>query len=82
MELRFPGMRGAPLAQAQVCQYANTPDADFILDRHPEAGNVWLLGGGSGHAFKHAPAMGELAAEIILEKRPPERRFLLSRPAV
>lgn len=62
---RFPFMTGAPLVESRVCQYTNTPDGNFILDQHPEAANVWLVGGGSGHGFKHGPAFGLLAAEVI-----------------
>ena len=42
---RFPIMDGAPLLEARVCQYSNTPDRQFIIDRHPEMDNVWLAGG-------------------------------------
>jgi len=76
---RFPALKGAPLLEARVCQYEGTPDSHFILDRHPQAQNLWLLGGGSGHGFKHGPALGELAAEIVLEKRTPEPLFQLGR---
>lgn len=79
MERRFPGMKGAPLVESRVCQYEQTPDAHFILDRHPQAENLWLLGGGSGHGFKHGPAMGELAAAVVLGTKPPEEQFLLNR---
>jgi glycine/D-amino acid oxidase-like deaminating enzyme len=49
------------------------------VDRHPQIDNVWLLGGGSGHGFKHGPAMGEIMAELILEKRESEPAWRLSR---
>ncbi len=77
--LRFPALRGAPLLEARVCQYENTPDGHFIIDRHPGAGNVWLLGGGSGHGFKHGPAFGERAAAAILGHTDPDPMFGLSR---
>ncbi|WOK06497.1 FAD-dependent oxidoreductase [Imperialibacter roseus] len=63
---RFPGLGSLPLAESRVCQYTNTPDGSFILDTHPEASNVWLLGGGSGHGFKHGPGLGKMAASIIV----------------
>jgi glycine/D-amino acid oxidase-like deaminating enzyme len=63
---RFPGLRGAPLLETRVCQYENTATHDFILARHPEAENVWIVGGGSGHGFKHGPAVGELVAQAVL----------------
>ena len=64
---RFPAMKDAPLIETRVCQYEQTPDSHFIIDRHPEMENVWLLGGGSGHGFKHGPALGEMMAELVLE---------------
>ena len=76
---RFPGMAVAPLLEARVCQYSNTPDGHFILDRHPEMDNVWLLGGGSGHGFKHGPALGDLAAACVLGHREIEPLFGFAR---
>jgi glycine/D-amino acid oxidase-like deaminating enzyme len=60
-------MKDAPLIETRVCQYEQTPDGNLILDRHPRMDNVWLLGGGSGHGFKHGPALGEMIAELILK---------------
>ncbi|MCW5981424.1 MAG: FAD-dependent oxidoreductase [Bryobacteraceae bacterium] len=79
MEHRFPGMKGAPLVEARVCQYENSPDHHFILDRHPEAENVWLAGGGSGHGYKMGPAVGEHVAELVLGKRQVDPFFALKR---
>ena len=79
MGRRFPGMRDAPLLETRVCQYENSLDQKFILDRHPEAGNVWILGGGSGHGFKHGPALGLKAAEAVLERHTPEAELSLAR---
>ena len=79
LEFRFPSMRGAPLLESRVCQYEQTRDGHFILDRHPEARNVWIAGGGSGHGFKHGPALGEMAARMLLEVLPPCAEFALSR---
>jgi glycine/D-amino acid oxidase-like deaminating enzyme len=64
---RFPAMKDAPLIETRVCQYEQTSDSHFIVDRHPRMENVWLLGGGSGHGFKHGPALGEMMAELILK---------------
>ncbi len=69
VSFRFPALKGAPLIETRVCQYEQTPDSHFIIDRHPENGNVWLLGGGSGHGFKHGPALGEMMAELILKEK-------------
>jgi sarcosine oxidase len=76
---RFPALQGAPLVESRVCQYENTPDEDFIVDRHPRAENVWLVGGGSGHGFKHGPALGELVARCVLRDQPADPQFLLAR---
>jgi sarcosine oxidase len=69
LRLRFPALRNSPLLENRVCQYENSTDHNFILDRHPEATNVWIVGGGSGHGFKHGPVMGEMVADAILEAR-------------
>lgn len=76
---RFPGMKGAPLLESRVCQYEDTTDHNFILDRHPARPEVWLVGGGSGHGFKHGPALGEMAAQLILKEGSALRAYQLSR---
>ncbi len=63
---RFPALARAPLVHAEVCQYESTPDGHFLMDWHPGARNVLLLGGGSGHGFKMGPAIGEMAARLVL----------------
>ena len=72
---RFPGMKGAPIVEARVCQYENSSNGDFILDRHPDCENVWIAGGGSGHGFKHGPVVGEYCAAMVMGKVTPEPRF-------
>ena len=79
VEFRFPGLKGAPLVEARVCQYEQTPDEEFIMDRHPGAGNAWLLGGGSGHGYKHGPAVGELMAGMVLGKKAVDPIFGMAR---
>ena len=76
---RFPELKGAPLLEARVCQYENSPDDHLIIDRHPAAANAWLVGGGSGHGFKHGPAVGELVARLVLAGEAPDAQFRLSR---
>ncbi len=78
---RFPRLASAPLLESRVCQYENSPDGHLILDRHPEASNVWLAGGGSGHGFKLSPAVGEHVTRLILDDAPNEPRFQLDRLA-
>jgi sarcosine oxidase len=78
---RFPALAGAPLVESRVCQYENTSNGDFLIDRHPEFENVWLVGGGSGHGFKHGPAVGEHVCALIHGKAAPEVRFSLEAKA-
>lgn len=77
--LRFPALKDAPLIETRVCQYEQTPDSHFIIDRHPKHENVWLVGGGSGHGFKHGPALGEMVADLILKEREPSPIWRLAR---
>ena len=79
LAFRFPAMKNAPLVETRVCQYEQTPDNHFIVDRHPAAENVWLLGGGSGHGFKHGPAVGEMMADLVLKEKEPQAIFRLAR---
>jgi sarcosine oxidase len=79
LQRRLPALKDAPLLETRVCQYENTSNGDFLLDRHPEFDNVWLAGGGSGHGFKHGPAVGEYMAGRILQGFAPEIRFSIER---
>jgi glycine/D-amino acid oxidase-like deaminating enzyme len=62
----FPALKGQPIVEAKVCQYENSVDEHFIVDRHPEFDNVWLVGGGSGHGYKHGIMLGDYAAHRVL----------------
>lgn len=75
---RFPTMHEAPLLEFRVCQYENTSNGDFLIDRHPDFDNVWLVGGGSGHGFKHGPALGQYVAERLTKGGAVEPRFSLA----
>lgn len=75
---RLPSLVDAPVTETRVCQYENTSNGDFLIDRHPEWENVWLVGGGSGHGFKHGPAVGEYVAAMISGSGTPEPRFSLA----
>lgn len=74
---RFPDLADAPLLEGRVCQYCTTSNADFLVARHPSFNNVWLVGGGSGHGFKHGPAVAQLLVDHIDSKTPLEARFSL-----
>ncbi|MEJ7776177.1 MAG: FAD-dependent oxidoreductase [Sphingomicrobium sp.] len=78
---RFPLLRGAPLTESRVCQYENSSNGDFLIDRHPGHPNVLLVGGGSGHGFKHGPEVGRYAARLLVGSTRPEPRFSLATKA-
>ena len=78
---RIPALADAPVVETRVCQYENTSNGDFLIDRHPALENAWLVGGGSGHGFKHGPAVGEYAAASISGKAKLEPRFGLAAKA-
>ena len=77
--MRFPALANAPLVESRVCQYENSTDHNFILDRHPDAENIWIVGGGSGNGFKHGPVMGEMVADAVLGLKAPPAEMGLSR---
>ncbi len=76
---RFPALASRPMVESRVCQYENSSNGDFLIDRHPRWANVLLVGGGSGHGFKHGPAVGQYAAELLRGRLArPEPRFSLA----
>ena len=79
---RLPELKDAPVTETRVCQYENTSNGDFLIDLHPQFENVWLVGGGSGHGFKHGPVVGEyVAARIEGNAEGIEPRFSLESKA-
>ncbi len=75
---RFPDLKDAPLSESRVCPYENSPDGNFIFDLIPETTNAFVLGGGSGHGFKHSPALGKLVAGVLSGKEKIPSLFLLN----
>ncbi len=75
---RLPRLADAPVTETRVCQYENTSNGDFLIDRHPGIENVWLVGGGSGHGFKHGPVVGDYAAGMVLGGVNAEPRYSLA----
>jgi sarcosine oxidase len=63
---RFPALASRPLVESRVCQYENSSNGDLLIDRHPQWPNAFLLGAGSGHGFKHGPAVGRYAADLLM----------------
>ena len=64
MQRRFPTLAKRPMVESRVCQYENSSNGDLLIDRHPQWENVVLVGAGSGHGFKHGPAVGRYAAAL------------------
>lgn len=79
MRRRFPGLADQPFIGERVCQYTNSSNGDFLMDKHPDFESVYLLGAGSGHGFKHGPEIGRMAAGMVMMGTgAPIRRFSLS----
>ena len=78
LKRRVPVLTEAPVLETRVCQYENTSNGDFLIDRHPAFENLWLVGGGSGHGFKHGPAVGEYVAGLVSGEGKVEPRFTLA----
>ena len=64
--LRFPALKDQPIVESRVCQLEMSVDEHFIIQKHPALENVWLVGGGSGHGYKHGPVVGEYVADRVL----------------
>lgn len=79
----FPHVEDEPF-KSETCLYSSTYDHDFVIDTVPDWKGVVLLGGGSGHGFKLAPAVGEAAASLVIGEDPPYdlSRFSLSRASM
>ena len=82
---RFPSLGDQPVVKSWTCFYEVTPDAHFVIDRHPELANAWIAGGGTGHAFKHGPVIGEYLAALVsgdaagaAALAPPDGRFAIN----
>ena len=75
---RFPALARAPIVDARVCQYENTSTGDLLIDQHPNWPAVWIVGGGSGHGFKHGPAVGTHVADLLAGRTGVEPRFALA----
>jgi glycine/D-amino acid oxidase-like deaminating enzyme len=65
---RFPALAAMPIVESRVCQVEPTANGDFLIDRHPAFDNVWIVGGGSGHGFKHGPILGRYVADRVMGK--------------
>jgi sarcosine oxidase len=78
---RFPALADAPLKEGRCCRYELSADSNFIAARHPEHAGTWIVGGGSGHGFKHGPALAERVADALRGGEPLPARFGLGQRA-
>ncbi|KAI4214363.1 MAG: hypothetical protein LQ351_003116 [Letrouitia transgressa] len=60
-----PGLASRPFASTRLCWYTDTPRGDFIVDFHPDCEGLFVATGGSGHAFKFLPVLGEKILNIL-----------------
>ena len=67
---RFPALADAPLKGSKTCRYELSTDGHFVVGEHPAHPGVWLVGGGSGHGFKHGPELAERIALAWTGQRP------------
>ena len=67
IEAYFPEANGAT-RRMSACMFTNTPDTDFILDRHADADDVFVAAGFSGHGFKFCSVVGRIMADFCLER--------------
>ncbi|KAL3423223.1 fructosyl amine:oxygen oxidoreductase [Phlyctema vagabunda] len=61
----MPQLAARPLVFARICWCADTPDRNFLIDRHPELGRLVLAVGASGHGFMHITSVGGFVADVI-----------------
>jgi sarcosine oxidase len=77
LERRFPPLATAPLKSSRACRYELSPDSHFVAAPHPEHPTHWLLGGGSGHGFKHGPALAEAVIGALHDGAPLPEHYAL-----
>lgn len=61
---------GPGCPRAATCLYTVTPDFGFVIDRLPDSERVILASPCSGHGFKHSPAIGEILADMAMDRQP------------
>ncbi|MFB6556270.1 NAD(P)/FAD-dependent oxidoreductase [Streptomyces sp. NPDC056405] len=72
---RLPDLADATVTAHEECAYAWSPDGHFLLDRLPGTRRTWLVGGDSGHGFKHGPAWGAYVCDVLQGVTDPLPRF-------
>lgn len=62
---RFPLLKDAPISQTHACHYESTSSGNYIIDKHPQLSNAWIVAGGNAEGFKMCPMIGEYAANRV-----------------
>jgi sarcosine oxidase len=63
---RLPGLSDQ-CESAATCLYTTTPDANFVIDFHPDSERIIIASPCSGHGFKHSAAVGEVLADLAVD---------------
>jgi sarcosine oxidase/L-pipecolate oxidase len=61
----IPWLAEREFDRERLCWYTDTPTADFIIDYHPDMKGLFIATGGSGHAFKFLPVLGERIVDAM-----------------
>jgi hypothetical protein len=69
LRMRFPAMAGAPLLESRVCQYENSTDHNFILDRQSGSRQRLDCRRRLGPRFQHGPVIGEMLADAAVASK-------------
>jgi glycine/D-amino acid oxidase-like deaminating enzyme len=77
LRMRRPDLADQPVPGIDPCAFADMPDRHFLLAAHPEHSHVWLVGGDSGHGFKHGCAWGSYVSDVLEGRQQPLPRFQL-----
>jgi sarcosine oxidase len=78
LALRFPPLAQAPLRSSRACRYELSTNGHFVAAPLPGRAGHWLIGGGSGHGFKHGPALAEQVGRALRGGPPLPSHFALT----
>jgi sarcosine oxidase / L-pipecolate oxidase len=70
----FATLKDRPFSRTRLCWYTDTPTGDFLVDYHPHWQGLFIATGGSGHAFKFLPVLGQKVVDCILGNESPTLR--------
>lgn len=80
LEETFPTLALLPIVEKRWCFYCDTRDEHFWIDRDPQREGLVVAAGDSGHAFKFAPVMGRIIADVVEDRPSPVRQKFRWRP--